>query len=235
MEELDPTRMRIGDADRRRLADFLRAQSVQGRLDPDELDERLEATTTAKTYGDLVPIVLDLPGHADVIAPSDDDPGAAAVERYESYSPDLHPRPEPGSPPAPAAGRPSVARHGASLALMGGVERRGLWEIAPSHTVVSVMGGVHLDLREAVFASRETVINAFVLMGGLEVVVNERTQVLVDGIGIMGGFGEGREQVPAVYDAHSPLLRIKGLALMGGVGVTRKPMPGQGRSPHRRS
>ncbi|WP_141012514.1 DUF1707 SHOCT-like domain-containing protein [Nocardioides sambongensis] len=228
MEELDPTQMRIGDLDRRRLADFLRDASAQGRLDAEELDERLAATTSAKTYGDLVPIVIDLPGYAGVVEPAAEPPGA--VERYQGYAPDLHPRPEPQpAPAARSAGAPPVAPlHRSSVAILSGVDRRGTWEIAPSHTVVSVMGGANLDLREAVFASRETVINAFVVMGGVEIVVNERTQVLVDGIGIMGGFGESRPKVTAAYDADSPLVRIKGLALMGGVGVTRKPMPGEG-------
>ncbi|TYL45774.1 DUF1707 domain-containing protein [Nocardioides sp. BGMRC 2183] len=220
MEELDPRQMRIGDVDRRRLADFLRAASTQGRLDAEELDERLAATTEAKTYGDLVPIVIDLPGYAGVVEPSDDDTGAAGLERYEGYAPDVHPRPEPSTK---AASVPTGApRYGSSVAILSGVDRSGVWEIAPSHTAVSVMGGSKLDLREAVFASRETVIHAFALIGSAEIVVNERTQVLVEGIGIMGSFREGRSKVAPVYDADSPLVRVKGLAVWGDVSVTRK-------------
>ena len=56
----DPSRMRISDADRQRVADVLRDAAGDGRLDLDELEERLELTWQAKTYGELVPITLDL-------------------------------------------------------------------------------------------------------------------------------------------------------------------------------
>ena len=63
MEPVDPSAMRISDADRHRVAEFLREAAGEGRIDLDELDSRLEATYAAKTYGDLVPITVDLPGH----------------------------------------------------------------------------------------------------------------------------------------------------------------------------
>ena len=52
--------MRISDADRNRVAEILREAAGDGRIDLDELDERLEATWAAKTHGDLVPITHDL-------------------------------------------------------------------------------------------------------------------------------------------------------------------------------
>lgn len=60
MSELEPSRMRISDADRHQIAEVLRAAAGDGRIDLDELDERLEATFAAKTYADLVPITHDL-------------------------------------------------------------------------------------------------------------------------------------------------------------------------------
>ena len=56
----DPSRMRISDADRHRVAEVLRQAAGEGRLDFDELDERLELTFGAKTYADLIPITADL-------------------------------------------------------------------------------------------------------------------------------------------------------------------------------
>ena len=56
----DPGRMRVSDADRHRVAEVLREAAGEGRLDLDELDERLELTYGAKTYADLVPITADL-------------------------------------------------------------------------------------------------------------------------------------------------------------------------------
>ena len=56
----DPARMRISDADRYRVADVLRDAAGEGRLELDELEERLELVWAAKTYAELVPITLDL-------------------------------------------------------------------------------------------------------------------------------------------------------------------------------
>jgi hypothetical protein len=52
---------RASDAEREATADRLRAAAAEGRLDPDELDERLSAAYTARTVGDLVPLTADLP------------------------------------------------------------------------------------------------------------------------------------------------------------------------------
>ena len=59
--EPDPARMRISDDDRHQVAEILREAAGEGRLDRDELDQRLEATYAARTYADLVPITHDLP------------------------------------------------------------------------------------------------------------------------------------------------------------------------------
>jgi hypothetical protein len=53
--------LRASDADRERVAAELRDHAVAGRLDTDELDERLGRAYAAKTYGDLDALVWDLP------------------------------------------------------------------------------------------------------------------------------------------------------------------------------
>jgi hypothetical protein len=53
---------RASDADRELVADRLRHATAEGRLSPDELEERLEAVFTARTYGELDAVVDDLPG-----------------------------------------------------------------------------------------------------------------------------------------------------------------------------
>jgi hypothetical protein len=60
--EPDRTRLRVSDADRHQVAEVLRAAAGDGRIDLDELDERLAATYAARTYADLVPLTDDLPG-----------------------------------------------------------------------------------------------------------------------------------------------------------------------------
>ena len=53
--------LRIGDADRERVADRLRQAAGEGRLSPEELEERLGAAFAARTAGELEPLVADLP------------------------------------------------------------------------------------------------------------------------------------------------------------------------------
>ena len=53
--------IRISDADREHVAERLRENYAEGRLTADELDERLTAAFSAKTYGDLRNLMTDLP------------------------------------------------------------------------------------------------------------------------------------------------------------------------------
>jgi Domain of unknown function (DUF1707) len=54
--------LRASDADRDAVADRLRNAAVEGRLEHDELEERLDAALRARTYGDLHGLLTDLPG-----------------------------------------------------------------------------------------------------------------------------------------------------------------------------
>jgi hypothetical protein len=125
-------------------------------------------------------------------------------------------------------GLPAV-RHDSSLAIMSGVSRKGVWEIGPTHTAFTVMGGVDLDLRTARFTSRETVIHAYAIWGGIDIYVNASTRVIVGGVGIMGAFDQARDRVAPEIGPDSPVVRLDGFALMAGVTVQRRPMPGERR------
>lgn len=59
-------RIRVSDADRDRVAARLRDHFAEGRLTPGELDQRVSATLTAKTFGDLRRVMTDLPEPAPV-------------------------------------------------------------------------------------------------------------------------------------------------------------------------
>ncbi|HEY4429056.1 MAG TPA: DUF1707 domain-containing protein [Solirubrobacteraceae bacterium] len=54
--------LRAADADRDQVAERLRKAAGEGRLATHELEQRLEATFTARTYAQLDSIVADLPG-----------------------------------------------------------------------------------------------------------------------------------------------------------------------------
>jgi Domain of unknown function (DUF1707) len=56
--------LRAADADRERVAERLRRAAGEGRLAPEELEERLEAAFAARTQADLAPLVADLPAES---------------------------------------------------------------------------------------------------------------------------------------------------------------------------
>jgi len=61
--------LRASDADRERVAEALRRHHVDGRLDTDELQERLGRCYAARTAADLAPLLADLPADDRARAP----------------------------------------------------------------------------------------------------------------------------------------------------------------------
>lgn len=197
MSELEPSRMRVSDADRHQVAEVLRQAAGDGRIDLEELDQRLEATFAAKTYADLVPITHDL---------------------------------GPALPPTSTSPLGRVERERA-VAIMGGVERRGVWVVPEHFQVFCLMGGAEIDLRQAQFSAPEVRLTVNAFMGGATIIVNHTTHVIVRGTGIMGGYSPPRSGPETAIGADSPVVRIGGVAIMGGVSVVRKHLPGENQLP----
>lgn len=64
----DPN-LRASDAERERVVERLREHAAAGRLAVEELEERLSAAFSARTRGDLEPLLADLPGRSPIAAP----------------------------------------------------------------------------------------------------------------------------------------------------------------------
>lgn len=58
--ELNPS-IRASDADRERVVEILRQHTAEGRITPDEFEERMTAAYAAKTVGALAELTTDLP------------------------------------------------------------------------------------------------------------------------------------------------------------------------------
>src|SRR6516165_9439739 len=56
-----PAELRASHEDRDRVVELLRVAAGDGRLTAEELDERLEKTLNARTYGELAALSRDLP------------------------------------------------------------------------------------------------------------------------------------------------------------------------------
>ncbi|MCS0602475.1 DUF1707 domain-containing protein [Streptomyces sp. LP11] len=196
--------LRASDADRERVAEVLRDALAEGRLDMAEFEERLETAYTARTYGELTPLTRDLPA------------GGAVAPMPVSFT------------KSPAVSGPWADRivggEGSStggVAILSGFERRGRWTVPRRFSCFAFMGGGEIDLREANFADREVVINCVAVMGGVQVTVEPGVEVVVRGIGVMGGFEHPRDD-GTPPDPGAPRVVITGFAFWGGVGVERK-------------
>jgi hypothetical protein len=71
-------RLRASDADRERVMARLRDHFAEGRLTRDELDERITAALSARTFGDLRVLMADLPEPGPAGLPARPMPRAAA-------------------------------------------------------------------------------------------------------------------------------------------------------------
>ncbi len=140
-----PPALRASDADRDRVIDVLRAAVGDGRLDPAEFDERLDAALAARTMEALAPLTADL------IA----GPGSRGALTL----------PLAGTPAEPAAELLTInERHGT-------VRREGRWTLPHRLALRTVWCNVMLDLTSAVRSGPELIIEMRVRGGDVELVL----------------------------------------------------------------
>ncbi|OAV76712.1 DUF1707 domain-containing protein [Dietzia sp. 111N12-1] len=199
--------VRASDAERDATARLLQESFSEGRLTLAEFADRTSRASAARFRSELIELTHDLP---------------IAHHEHDS-TPATRPH---GAPARRVTGASGPA---SSLAIMGGVERAGAWTLPSVHTAFALMGGIEIDLRGASLQSHETTIRAFAIMGGIDIYVPDDVRVEVEGIGLMGGFGEEsghwKPDPRPVRQAPpgAPVIRVAGLALMGGIGVRRVP------------
>ena len=137
--------LRASDADRDRVIDLLRSALADGRLDPAEFDERLDAALAARTFDALAPLTADL-----IAAPGS---GPAVT---------LPPALTPAEPPAELL--TIKDKHGS-------VRRDGRWTLPRRLALRTAWCNVLLDLTSAVRSGPELVIEMRVVGGDVELVL----------------------------------------------------------------
>ena len=124
------------------------------------------------------------------------------------------------------AGSSSIAVEGGGggtrfvLGVLGGGDRRGRWRVAPRVTVVNVLGGADLDLREATLTAPEVTIWVISIFGGSDIVVPEAVHVELSSFALFGGDDlklEGPEPEPG-----APVVHVRTVSLFGGTDVTTR-------------
>jgi len=137
--------LRASDADRDRVIELLRAAVADGRLDPAEFEERVDAALTARTIDALTPLTADLMA-------ARGSGGALAL----SHS---------GLPAEPAAERLTISeKHGS-------VRRDGRWTLPHRLVLRTAWTDVLLDLTSAVRSGPDLVIELKVRGGNLELLL----------------------------------------------------------------
>lgn len=77
----------------------------------------------------------------------------------------------------------------------------------------AIFGGIECDLRNAII-EKDCVIKVCAIFGGIDILVSEKVNVVIDSTSIFGGMGNktpGRKDVPTVY--------VSGTCMFGGVEV----------------
>jgi hypothetical protein len=203
-----PPALRASDADRERVAELLRDAGGDGRLDLEELDERLHAAYAARTHEELARLTADL--------------GA----------PDMSPASRTGSRAVGFTVRPGEGGARWLVSFMGGVTRKGRWRLSPNAMAVNVMGGSDLDLNEVELAAERVELTVFSLMGGSSIRVPHGLKVEVSEFALMGGNDVSiDDDKPA---AATPVLHLRLLSIMGGTDVKRGPKPSRAERKARR-
>ncbi|HET6860216.1 MAG TPA: DUF1707 domain-containing protein [Streptomyces sp.] len=188
--------IRASDADRDRIADILREAMAVGRLTADEHADRIDAVYRAKTVAELQPLVRDLP------AP--DGRTGAASPASPAYAPD-------DSPGQDAAEN--------LVAIFSSSTRKGRWRIGRKTNAFALFGSVEIDLTEALFGQRTTVINATAVFGNVEVRVPENISLRGSGTGILGNF---EVDTLEAHDPEAPVVVVNGYAVLGNIEAKPK-------------
>jgi predicted membrane protein len=99
--------------------------------------------------------------------------------------------------------------------FLGGVKRTSTSRDFQGAEATAILGGVQLDLRDAVIL-KEAAIDLFAMWGGVEVRVPENWAMDIRVTPILGGV---EDKTRPTADANAPRLVIRGTVMMGGVEV----------------
>lgn len=158
-EEDAQARLRASHEDRDRVVELLRVAAGDGRLTAEELDQRLEAALTARTYSELAVLTTDLPA-----------PGA---------------RPAAGRPAVAAA---AEVKDLIKIAVTSGTANRdGHWVVPRRMEVRVNSGNVKLDLTKAEIGVPTLDLDAEVKSGHLKVLTRPGIVVDTDDVEVRSG------------------------------------------------
>jgi len=126
--------------------------------------------------------------------------------------PEAGPGPAAAAAPVPVKGRTSW-----HVSPLGGLRRGGRWRVPADTLVVTLIGGVDLDLTEAELDAPVVSVRQFSLIGGADVLLPPGVRVEVSGFSVLGGRHVEVDERAA--GPNAPLLRVTSFSILGGLRV----------------
>ncbi len=105
------------------------------------------------------------------------------------------------------------------VAIFSGFKRRTTSKNFKGGKILAIFGGFQIDLRQADIDGDSAAVEAISLMGGGEIKVPYSWDVVMEGIGFMGGYVDETDQTPPPTGTPRKQLIVKGAAIMGGIVV----------------
>lgn len=206
-----PADLRCSDVDRERVAEALRQAAGDGRLTLSELEERLDATFKARTYGDLQPITRDLPQGPYPM------PGGRVAPRWQHEPISARPEERALRPAGPEYVPGTPVPKEQINAILSEEKRKGRWEVPARLDVTPILGSVVLDFTEAIVRSPEVDIRVGVVLGSVTIIVPEGIDVRMDSI--TNVLGDRKMKLENSVTPGAPICRISGFVLLGEITV----------------
>jgi hypothetical protein len=104
------------------------------------------------------------------------------------------------------------------VSLFGGSQQRGLWRLGSQLRIVSLFGGINIDLGHAQVEAPDVVIAIIAVAGGAGIIAPSGVPVTLSGLSLFGRKSDKRTVTPPL--PGSPLIRVRTLVLFGAVSIT---------------
>lgn len=164
--------LRVSDAEREHVGELLQRAVGLGMLSLGEFTERMDTALASKTRGELNSVLIDLPGVRLIGEPA--------------TRPGQHGKPLPLPGDTPNSQLSAMVQGGTIRPRMSGVNRRGVWQVAPVLRTNSWLSGVTLDFTQAVMTTQVVEIQVDDYASSLTLVVPQEATVDLDGLELIG-------------------------------------------------
>lgn len=200
-EPIDARSLRVSDAEREHVVGLLQRATGAGMIDLDEFTKRVDAALAARTRAELNIVLIDLPRmtHPDL----------------PSAPPGLRRTPQRAvAAPVPDTGGAVVS------SMLGGVTRRGAWDVPARLVVRAKMGSAALDFTEARIPHDVVEIELDVVAGSVELRMPLGARVELDRVqAVLSSIDDRTGGAPTAGSPVGPTFVLRGAVRAGSLEI----------------